>query len=414
MRNLSIVTLSKRQRGFSMVAILIIIPSLLVLAGTAVTVAIGLNIQHQLGTASESAAMYFAKRKVLTGDEATQTQVREFMAQFTSVGNIDNIEIINIANGYRIKANSSVPIFMMPQLGNSFKVSNQGAASVEYNNNSKVDIVLLLDLSPSQILGLQDTIDNLHRIISTISARYEPGNIRIGVMAFSFLPSIVDADWLPQSFSGIECVSSTVFIGGMLGANRPANANKTVDNLFTLPNNLRNIAQKSRPLDTTFLNEGCPDVGSLLPTSDLNKVKQHISSHTQRSNAQVSVYHHALIYGARMLDEGWASAWDTSYVDIGERKKAVIAIGDGADGAIYTTEFSNLINAGMCDEIRDNDVELYFLHYGVDFRENSNIERCVTSENTKAMSDIEEVIDQLIGDVNPSGHPNSLTMKLIP
>lgn len=403
-----------KQRGFSMLALLIIIPSMILLAGTAVTVSLGLNTQHQLGLASESAAMYFAKRKAVSGQEATVAQVTGFLNQFSSVGRVTEVVVTPLTNGYRVRATSSVPILMMPDLGDSFTVTNHGAAEIEYRNSSKVDIVLMLDLSSSQTIGLQDTIDDLHRVITSIEGRYEPGNIRMGLMAFSFFPSISDADWRPQSHQGIECVSSTVYVPGLFGGLVASSPDDVVANLFTLPQNLSDIGGHTRPLDTTWLSEGCPDVGSLFPTADLSAVKQRVSSHAEESNSQITIYQHALIYAARMLDEGWSQEWKSDYVDIGERKKAVIAIGDGADGAVYVYEFRNMINAGLCDAIRDNDIELYYLHSGVDYRPNSNIENCVTTENTKPMARVDEVIDTLIGDVDPNGSTQNLTLKLIP
>mgnify|MGYP000648263026 CR=1 FL=1 len=224
-----------KQRGFSMLALLIIIPSMILLAGTAVTASLGLNMQHQLGLASESAAMYFAKRKAVSGQEATVAQVTGFLNQFSSIGRITDVVVTPLTNGCRVRATSSVPILMMPDLGDSFSVTNHGAAEIDYRNTSKVDIVLMLDLSSSQTIGLQDTIDDLHRVITSIEGRYEPGNIRMGLLAFSFFPSITDADWIPESFQGIECVSSTVYVPGLFGGMVAGSSDDVIANLFTLP-----------------------------------------------------------------------------------------------------------------------------------------------------------------------------------
>lgn len=404
-----------RQRGFSMMALLIMIPSLLLLTGTAVTVTVGLNTQHQLGLASESAAMYFAKRKALTGKLATVDLVRQFMSQFTFVGKISEVEVIALTNGYRVKATSTLPIFMMPSIGDNFEVSNQGAAEIDINLSEKVDIVLLLDLSSSQNRGLSNTISELHRVVADIEQRYEPGNIRIGIMAFSFLPSIADADWLPESFQGIECVSATVYKPGLFSST-PTRSNEqaVVDNIFTLPNDLLHIDHSARALDTTWLEEGCPDVSSLLPTADLEAVRDKISEHEQPSNVSMTIYHHGLIFAARMLDDDWAQEWDNAQEDIGERTKAIIAIGDGADGGVYRYEFAAMIEAGLCDSIRENNIDLYHLYYGSDYRAGSNIEQCVTQEKSSSLTELDQVIDQLIERVNPNNNQKNVTLKLIP
>lgn len=401
----------KKERGSVVLAMLIVLPVILLLAGVTLTISNSLASQSQLGNASEAAAMYLAKRELLNSAQASNADASHFIRQFSQTNDLNKVTLNKENSGYRVKASASMPYLLLAPSDGKVPVSNQGAAGIA-SSKSKVDIILMLDLSSSQSLSIAGTIGDLNRMISTIERRYEPGTIRLGLMPFSFLPSIDDALWLPESATRLQCITATSVKSGLFGSIRE-DIKGTVNDLFLPPSQIQMAKPVARPLDTTWLTEKCPDIGALALTTKLDKVRARINQHKEKSNGGITIYHHALIMSARMLAKSWSGDWDSSSEFEAESEKVIIAIGDGADGGSYAFDFKKLIDLGLCDEIRDENIKLYQLQYGSQVRANSNIERCVGSKNAKPAAEIDELMDIILKDTNRNNNILDNTLRLI-
>ena len=385
----------KKQQGVVMLAALLTLPTLLLLGGVAITLTHGMTTHTQLGNAAESAAMFLSQRDA--GDPNRDRQdAYNLVRLFSGVGSLDEsqLTISQENNGYRVTAQASTPYWLLtPRQGESrMTLNHQGAAGVA--SSEQIDIVMVIDLSSSQgadIARLQQTLKDL---TDSLEQRFSSGNIRIGLLPFSFLPSIRDADWLPESHDGIECVSGMAYVPGLFGGSY-ADSQQTVTDLFTPPEQLLEISHRTRPQDTTWIVEGCPDIGSLALTEDMSRVKARIDAHQELSNEQVTTYHHSVIFGARMLSQSWGSQWSVDSPYREDAKKVLMIIGDGRDGAVYVYEFANMIRMGLCDAIRDEGIALYGVKYG-DFGANSNIENCIGSDKMSELDNLDQLIDSML------------------
>ena len=400
-----------KQRGVIILATLLALPTLLLLGGVAVTLTHGMTTHTQLGNAAESAAMFLSQRNA--GDaNRDRRDAYNLISQFSGVGHLDEAQltISQENNGYRVAARASTPYWLLaPRQGESqMTLSHEGAAGVA--SSEQIDIVMVIDLSSSQAADIARLQQTLKELTDNLERRFTSGNIRIGLIPFSFYPSIQDADWLPESRDGIECTDSTSYTDGLFGQLR-GDAQQTVDDLFTPPDQLRQITHRPRPKDTTFLDERCPDIGSLALTEEMSRVKARIDAHQEPSNSGITTYHHSVIFGARMLSPSWANQWDANSPYRKDAKKVLMVIGDGKDAGVYMYNFTSLINLGLCDDIRDEGIAMYGVKYG-DFRDGSNIEDCIGSDKMSELDNIDKLIDSMLDESAINADQQKL--KLIP
>jgi len=389
----NIVDLSlKRQQGMSLIASLIVIPVILLIGGIAVTLSNTLGAQTHLGDASEAAAMYISKRN-LDNESANLSAATAFINQYSGLSDVTDISISKEVNGYRVKARLDTPHILLPSDNNNvIKVANQGAAGSA--SSQKFDIALVIDLSASQKGSISDLKATLSSVINTLEQRFGVGNVRLSLVPFSNYVSVENADWLPESHNRLQCIDAISFRKGLFNSYIRSDT-ETVDDVFTHYQDLLHISAKPRPLDTTWIEEGCPDIASLPLTEDFSKVIQRINEHEEPSNSGITIYYHSIIMGARMLSHQWAGEWNSETEFREEAHKAILIFGDGKDGGVYVYEFQNMIDQGICDNIRDEGIEIYGIEYG-EFASNSNIQRCIGADKMSPLSEFSELLDLML------------------
>ncbi|PAJ72558.1 hypothetical protein CJF42_20615 [Pseudoalteromonas sp. NBT06-2] len=388
----------KSQQGMSLIASLIVIPVLLLIGGIAVTLSNTLGAQTHLGDASEAAAMYISKRN-LDNESENLSAATAFINQYSGLSDVTDISISKEVNGYRVKARLDTPHILVPtDNSNVIKVANQGAAATA--SSQKFDIALVIDLSGSQKGSIGDLKTILSDVIDTLEQRFGIGNVRLSLVPFSNYVSIENADWLPESHNRLQCIDAISFRQGQYDINTGSYSyirsdEDTVDDVFTHYQDLLYISTTPRPYDTKWLEEGCPDIASLPLTEDFSKVIQRINEHEEPSNSGITIYYHSIIMGARMLSHQWAGEWNSETEFREDAHKAILIFGDGKDGGVYVYEFKNMIDQGICDNIRDEGIEIYGIEYG-EFASGSNIQRCIGADKMSPLSEFSELLDLML------------------
>ncbi|SFC74770.1 TadE/TadG family type IV pilus assembly protein [Pseudoalteromonas denitrificans] len=382
----------KRQQGISVIAALFVIPVLLLIGGIGVTLSNTLAAQTHLGNASEAAAMYIAKRN-LDNNTENLSAATAFINQYSGLADVNDVSISKEVNGYRVKSRFDTAYILLPgNNSNVIKVANQGAAGT--GKQLQFDIALVIDLSGSQKSSIETLKNTLSNIIEQLDQRFESGNIRIALVPFSFLVSVEDANWLPESHNRLQCVDAISFKSSINGE-LVSSADKTAEDVFTHYQDLLHIRYQPRPEDTTWIEEGCPDIATLPLSEDLSKVSKRIQEHIEPSNVGMTIYYHSIIMGARMLSEQWAGEWNNNTQYRAKANKAIIVFGDGKGGGSYSYDFKAMIEQGICENIRNEGIEIYGIEYG-DFANNSNIESCIGSDKMSPLNNLSTLIDLML------------------
>ena len=289
--------IKRQQQGSITVASAIVLPVLVVFIGLALTYSFALTQQTQLGNASESAAMFLALRDA--DDEARNLPAAQaIVQQFNGLQNVpqSNVQLTHRNSEYRINTQQQARRFSQHKLAENVMVNNTGAASANSKVGGQFDIALVLDLSSSLNGSIPQVKQEISDVVDEIQAKFGDGNVRLALVPFTHFVTIEDAEWLPESQSGLECIDGQSFTGNT-ASDHLVDITATANEVFYTPDQLNLINHWNRPKDTTWLEEGCPDVGTVSLTEDLEQIKTRVNRF-QGSNSSMTVYHHAVIYGA--------------------------------------------------------------------------------------------------------------------
>ena len=402
----------RKQQGSITVAAAVVLPVLVIFIGLALTYSYAMVQQTQLGNASESAAIYLAKRDA-KDEQRNLPAALAIVQQFNGLNKAQqsSIGLVHSNDTYRVNAQLNSEKFGSHKQSDNLKVSNKGTASTKSKPGGQFDIAMVLDLSSSLNSSIPQIKRTLNQVVDEIQTNFGDGNVRLSIVPFTNFVSIEDADWLPASANGIECVTGMSYIPGFFGTQLREDVATTASEVLNIPSELRRINHWSRPLDTTFLDEGCPDIGTVSLTEDMEKIKTRVNRF-QGSNSLFTVYHHAVIYGARMLTERWTHLWDRNAELRPDSNKAMIIIGDGQDGGVYHYDFRNMINYGMCENIKNDGIKIYGLRTG-DYTVGSNMELCIgTFDNMADLTDFSALIDKILTDAGVGNAEQKI--KLVP
>ncbi|MCH2039553.1 MAG: hypothetical protein MK185_02825 [Saccharospirillaceae bacterium] len=391
-----------RQQGQASILTVLVLPMLATLSLGAVDAGQWLLQRQKLTEFSRVAAMNIAGRVALSKEKNNAQLLAEANAIASELSlayfgdNKTTIIPMNPAQQVVISAERDVDSMFLGAFIESFRtvqVRYQARADYAYEPGA-LDMSFVVDVSSSMGAALSSgvTDSNFAQLQQTLLNLINdlPESVALGMVPYHELGgvNINGALWLPESYAQPTCVD---------GRGSSDNAASILAQLFDDPGNIQ-VTTKPQG-GGEWLAEECPSQKVIPLTNDHILLQQSIRQMPD-ANGSSTASLQGFIWGVRTLLENWQGHWNLEDLPRPNTvaDKVMVLLTDGADGAgSYTMR--NLVDSGMCDEVRARGIDLWFVGFGIEtLRQDDYFRRCFGDQflTARNASQLEEVIKKII------------------
>ena len=357
-----------RQTGQASIITVLVLPMLATLTLGAVDAGQWLLQRQKLTEFSRVAAMNVAGRIALSKEKNNAqliTEANEIASELSLAYFGDNKTTVIPTNPEQqvvISAQRDVDSMFLGAFIESFRtveVRYQARADYAYEPGA-LDLTFVVDVSSSMgsSLASGNSGTKFARLQQTLLDLIDdlPDSAALAMVPFHEMGgvNINGALWLPESYSQPLCVDGR---GG-------DNTDQILAQLFNAPDNIQVVTEPQRGGD--FLAENCPSQKVIPLTTDHIYLQQQIRQMPD-ANGSSTASLQGFIWGVRTLLESWGGRWNLEDLPRANSKadKILVVLSDGADSGSGAFAMRDLVAAGMCDRVREQGIDLWFIGFEV-------------------------------------------------
>ncbi|WP_420591674.1 TadE/TadG family type IV pilus assembly protein [Bacterioplanoides sp.] len=357
-----------RQTGQASIITVLVLPMLATLTLGAVDAGQWLLQRQKLTEFSRVAAMNVAGRIALSKEKNNAqliAEANEIASELSLAYFGDNKTTVVPTNPEQqvvISALRDVDSMFLGAFIESFRtveVRYQARADYAYEPGA-LDLTFVVDVSSSMgsSLASGNSGTKFARLQQTLLDLIDdlPDSAALAMVPFHEMGgvNINGALWLPESYSQPLCVDGR-------GGN---NTDQVLAQLFNAPDNIQVVTEPQRGGD--FLAENCPSQKVIPLTTDHIYLQQQIRQMPD-ANGSSTASLQGFIWGVRTLLESWGGRWNLEDLPRANNKsdKIMVVLSDGADSGSSAFAMRDLVAAGMCDRVREQGIDLWFIGFEV-------------------------------------------------
>ena len=357
-----------RQTGQASIITVLVLPMLATLTLGAVDAGQWLLQRQKLTEFSRVAAMNVAGRIALSKEKNNAqliAEANEIASELSLAYFGDNKTTVIPTNPEQqvvISAQRDVDSMFLGAFIESFRtveVRYQARADYAYEPGA-LDLTFVVDVSSSMgsSLASGNSGTKFARLQQTLLDLIDdlPDSAALAMVPFHEMGgvNINGALWLPESYSQPLCVDGR-------GGN---NTDQILAQLFNAPDNIQVVTEPQRGGD--FLAENCPSQKVIPLTTDHIYLQQQIRQMPD-ANGSSTASLQGFIWGVRTLLESWGGRWNLEDLPRANNKadKIMVVLSDGADSGSSAFAMRDLVAAGMCDRVREQGIDLWFIGFEV-------------------------------------------------
>lgn len=355
-----------RQTGQASIITVLVLPMLATLTLGAVDAGQWLLQRQKLTEFSRVAAMNVAGRIALSKEKNNAqliAEANEIASELSLAYFGDNKTTVIPTNPEQqvvISAQRDVDSMFLGAFIESFRtveVRYQARADYAYEPGA-LDLTFVVDVSSSMgsSLASGNSGTKFARLQQTLLDLIDdlPDSAALAMVPFHEMGgvNINGALWLPESYSQPLCVDGR-------GGN---NTDQILAQLFNAPDNIQMVTEPQRGGD--FLAENCPSQKVIPLTTDHIYLQQQIRQMPD-ANGSSTASLQGFIWGVRTLLESWGGRWNLEDLPRANNKadKIMVVLSDGADSGSSAFAMRDLVAAGMCDRVREQGIDLWFIGF---------------------------------------------------